>query len=243
MRYRISASLPTRLRVKWPNDVLVDGGKVAGILLESVGRRRRATSTWLVLGIGVNVAHAPADTPIRNHAAGGWLGQCHRGGPPGSPRRALGGMVRPLAGGRLCAGARGLARNGRPAWANRSRCGSSEELLHGRFVALDEDGALMLELPHGERRRMTVGDVLLSPIEGWEDAMLLAIDVRQHQRVVRRLSTAISSAARGASPPIQADGGRVRRLADPAHGAEGVEAQPTSRAPSSPPWCRTRCSI
>lgn len=46
--------------LKWPNDVLVDGAKLAGILLESevVGGRR-----FVVVGMGVNVAHAPTDLP------------------------------------------------------------------------------------------------------------------------------------------------------------------------------------
>jgi BirA family biotin operon repressor/biotin-[acetyl-CoA-carboxylase] ligase len=34
-----------------------------------------------------------------------------------------------------------------------------QQSLQGRFVALEEDGALSLELPQGERRRVTVGDV------------------------------------------------------------------------------------
>jgi len=46
-------------RVKWPNDVLVDGRKVAGILVEA-----RPQEGWAVLGIGVNVAVSPADLPV-----------------------------------------------------------------------------------------------------------------------------------------------------------------------------------
>lgn len=47
----------TRLGLKWPNDVLLDGCKIAGILLESSGTAERLD--WLSVGIGVNLAHAP----------------------------------------------------------------------------------------------------------------------------------------------------------------------------------------
>ena len=45
-------------RLKWPNDVLVDGGKVAGVLVEG-----RPQEGWAVVGIGVNVAVDPAALP------------------------------------------------------------------------------------------------------------------------------------------------------------------------------------
>ncbi|MBN2740331.1 MAG: biotin--[acetyl-CoA-carboxylase] ligase [Rhodobacteraceae bacterium] len=46
-----------RLSIKWPNDVLLDGGKIAGILLETLGQ---GADSALAIGIGVNLAHAPA---------------------------------------------------------------------------------------------------------------------------------------------------------------------------------------
>ena len=48
---------PQRFSLKWPNDVLLDGGKLAGILLESSATAR--DGLVLVIGIGVNLAHAP----------------------------------------------------------------------------------------------------------------------------------------------------------------------------------------
>lgn len=47
-----------RLAIKWPNDVLLNGGKVAGILLESTGQGGRG-GIALAVGIGVNLAAAP----------------------------------------------------------------------------------------------------------------------------------------------------------------------------------------
>lgn len=52
-------------RVKWPNDVLMEGRKVAGILVEG-----RPQERWAVVGIGLNVALRPDDFPpeLRNRA-------------------------------------------------------------------------------------------------------------------------------------------------------------------------------
>jgi BirA family biotin operon repressor/biotin-[acetyl-CoA-carboxylase] ligase len=57
-------------RVKWPNDVWVDGRKVAGILAEA-----RVQAGWAVLGIGVNVAVDLAQLPEELHETAGTLGR------------------------------------------------------------------------------------------------------------------------------------------------------------------------
>ena len=58
--------------VKWPNDVWLDGRKVAGILAES------KASEWAVLGIGVNVAVDVAALPEEAAEVAGTLGEVAR---------------------------------------------------------------------------------------------------------------------------------------------------------------------
>lgn len=55
--------------IKWPNDVLVGGRKVAGILVEG-----RPQEGWAVLGIGINVALRPEDFPPELRERAGTLG-------------------------------------------------------------------------------------------------------------------------------------------------------------------------
>jgi BirA family transcriptional regulator, biotin operon repressor / biotin---[acetyl-CoA-carboxylase] ligase len=58
-----------RALVKWPNDVLVDGRKVAGVLVEG-----HLQEGWAVLGIGVNAALDPAVLPDEVRERAGTLG-------------------------------------------------------------------------------------------------------------------------------------------------------------------------
>ena len=49
-----------RLKLKWPNDLLLDGAKLSGLLLEGESGAGRFD---VILGCGVNVASCPSDTP------------------------------------------------------------------------------------------------------------------------------------------------------------------------------------
>ncbi|WP_341702516.1 biotin--[acetyl-CoA-carboxylase] ligase [Ferrovibrio sp.] len=150
-------ALRGQVTCKWPNDVLVAGAKIAGILLES----RTAPDgglDWVIVGIGVNLAHFPPDTPYAATALsahgvavlpedfagwllarlGYWLGRWRSEG--FAPVREA-----------WLARAQGIGRE------VVVRLPDSE--LRGRFAALDESGALLLELPDGSRQAVTAGDV------------------------------------------------------------------------------------
>jgi BirA family transcriptional regulator, biotin operon repressor / biotin---[acetyl-CoA-carboxylase] ligase len=57
----------TEIKCKWPNDVLLDDKKIAGILLESFEHKDKNTEQkhrWVVVGVGINVDSFPTETNI-----------------------------------------------------------------------------------------------------------------------------------------------------------------------------------
>lgn len=54
----------TNVGLKWPNDLVLNGRKLGGVLCEGVAGRR----TYLVAGIGINVGHDETDLPAELHA-------------------------------------------------------------------------------------------------------------------------------------------------------------------------------
>ena len=135
------------VRVKWPNDVLVDGGKIAGILLESaIAQTGRVEH--VVAGIGINVGFAPELPEMRYPGAA--LG--------GSVEIALEKFTNALAA-RLVEWRRDGFETVRAAWlAKAGPIGVEvdvklgEELVSGRFAGLDREGALLLDTAAGPRK-------------------------------------------------------------------------------------------
>ena len=73
-------------RVKWPNDVLLDGRKVAGVLVEG-----RMQERWAVVGMGINAALEPSDLPVELRDRAGTLGR-----PPAELEDVLSELLRAL---------------------------------------------------------------------------------------------------------------------------------------------------
>jgi BirA family transcriptional regulator, biotin operon repressor / biotin---[acetyl-CoA-carboxylase] ligase len=156
-----SVLLPeARLRYKWPNDVLIEGRKLSGVLLESQAAGEGRLD-WLVIGMGVNLASHPEGLEF-----------------PAISLRAAGAEVTVEA--LLTAVAErflfwyerwqaaGFAPL-REAWLARAeglggdicvRLHTGE--LFGRFAGLDEEGVLLLDDAKG-RRRIAAGDIF--PLE------------------------------------------------------------------------------
>ena len=53
-----------QIHCKWPNDILLNGKKVAGILLESESQMDEKLLDWLILGVGINVEYHPNNTAL-----------------------------------------------------------------------------------------------------------------------------------------------------------------------------------
>ncbi|MDO5604230.1 MAG: biotin--[acetyl-CoA-carboxylase] ligase [Paracoccus sp. (in: a-proteobacteria)] len=139
-----------RLALKWPNDVLLNGGKVAGILLESAGQA--GTLSALAVGIGVNLAAAPPADPAAAFAPVSLRGET---GITVSPDEFLdllgpafaGWEARLLSEGFAPVRDAFLARAARLGETITARTGREE--LTGRFEGLDDSGALILTTQTG----------------------------------------------------------------------------------------------
>ena len=148
-------------RLKWPNDVLVEGRKVAGILAEMASADERASH--VVIGIGINVNHGPQDLPDGLVPAATSLRIATgktllREELAAAVYDALDRWYHTFNDGRvetiLAAGRGRSATLGRPVDIL-----GDEERWQGLAVDLDADGALLVRQEGGELRRVIASDV------------------------------------------------------------------------------------
>lgn len=152
------------LWLKWPNDILFDGAKLAGILVEATTIGGEPVA---VIGVGVNVAHAPSVPGRRTAALAAVTGS----------EPDLRAIARDIASHLeealvLWDQSRGFEAI-RTAWlAASSPVGTAMTIesvkgrVSGFFRGLDHDGALVLADPTGTVHRYSYGDVTLA--SEWE---------------------------------------------------------------------------
>ncbi len=147
--------------LKWPNDLLVDGKKVAGILTETASMESRVG--YVGVGIGINVSHTMQDLPeeLRASATSLYLatrGEISRGELAAEIYNRLDWWYREFSDGRSqIILARGRERS--------AILGSFVDVLtgderwRGLAVDLDADGALLVQEASGALRRVVAGEV------------------------------------------------------------------------------------
>jgi BirA family biotin operon repressor/biotin-[acetyl-CoA-carboxylase] ligase len=136
--------------IKWPNDVLLPGGKVAGILVEA-----RPQDGWAVLGIGVNVAVHAADLPDELRGRAATLGL-----EPAAIEPTLAALLAAL----------GERLEQEPAALLRAFCERDALLAHavrwqhgeGIAAGVDDAGRLLVDRPDGTRTALDAGEVHLA---------------------------------------------------------------------------------
>ena len=137
----------TGFALKWPNDVLLNGGKLTGILLEASG-------PILVIGMGVNLLHAPPASAVEPGAVApvSLLGET---GVRVTPARFLDALAPAMAHWEAIFRAEGFAPI-RAAWLSRAaRIGekiiarTGSETREGIFETIDQDGNLVLRMASG----------------------------------------------------------------------------------------------
>jgi BirA family biotin operon repressor/biotin-[acetyl-CoA-carboxylase] ligase len=147
--------LASRLVLKWPNDLLIDRNKFAGILIEGEG-------ATVAIGIGVNCVHHPDGTeyPATDLATAGV-----RTSPESLFAPLTAAMVARLAQWNRGAGFAAI----RADWLSRAaglgkpiRVKSGDGEIAGQFDTIDDTGRLVLRLADGTMQTVAAGDVLLA---------------------------------------------------------------------------------
>ncbi|WP_419901617.1 biotin--[acetyl-CoA-carboxylase] ligase [Kiloniella sp.] len=151
-----------KISLKWPNDVLLEGRKISGVLLESKANNSGKLE-YLIMGIGVNLQHYPDDA---RYPATSILEQNKDNTP--KPGKMLEAFLNSFDPWYKLWNKEGFA-SIRTAWLDQAHGLGDKiyvrlpgETLSGRFVTIDQDGALDLDLDNGNQRLITAGDVFFA---------------------------------------------------------------------------------
>lgn len=156
---------PDAVSCKWPNDVLINEKKASGILIESAAGETSRLD-YVVIGIGLNLAHYPDDTlfpatsvvletgkEATNSTAFRFLADClnerlSKWTPP-----TIAGLVEEWT---------------KASWGlgKRREIRTADETFHATLVGLDETGGLKLLLDDGSQRSLYAGDVFGTTRQG-----------------------------------------------------------------------------
>ena len=142
-------------RIKWPNDILVDGAKIAGILLERTGDA-------IIVGIGINVTDYPRnlDRPVTSLSA--------QGAADAEAGALLDRLAQIFAHWLAIWRAQGLdpvrthwLLNAHPTGTPMRVQQPDGSMVEGTFDTLDRQGMLILRLANGQSRAIHAGDIFL----------------------------------------------------------------------------------
>jgi BirA family biotin operon repressor/biotin-[acetyl-CoA-carboxylase] ligase len=150
-----------KLALKWPNDVLLDGAKLSGILIETVAHDA-AGRTTVAIGMGVNLVHAPEQTRYGATSLAEHAGHVAPDEAFARLAAAMGARLADWDDGRgfavirrdWTARAAGLGR--------RASVTMGERTVVGDFTGLASDGALLLSEPGGQVHVIHAGEVSLA---------------------------------------------------------------------------------
>ena len=161
------SSLEVKVQLKWPNDVLKEGKKLAGVLIETVNHPQpmypHHQQTWAVIGIGLNLLmpeelETKIDRPVAEAA---WLAQMDR-------NQLLAKLMHHLA---FCLRQFAVSGFGTfvPMWNNLHAYAGQQvdildqgkTILQGRAIGVDNSGCLLLQDQFGSISHVTAGDVSL----------------------------------------------------------------------------------
>lgn len=156
-----NSAVKSQVRLKWPNDILLDDSKIGGILIETLNVDPKAKTTAVAIGIGINVAGHPAETlayPTTDLAEKGIHIDAEK-------------VFEILAqnfddsfdmwqGGNQFAAIKQCWLEFGPSKGQKLQINTGTEVISGGFHGLDATGGLQIRKPDGVVQTILVGDIL-----------------------------------------------------------------------------------